>query len=125
MTLVSTHDTKRSEDVRARITVLSQCADRWAQRVRRWNTVCLPPDEGTGLFLWQNMFGVWPASGEVSDQHRRTRRRDSRHVVVLGDPVSRVSKPVGRLCQQRRSGDRIGGALVGAHSNEIEDRKTH
>ena len=67
MVALSTHDTKRSEDVRARITVLSQCADRWAQRVRRWNTVCLPPDEATGLFLWQNIIGVWPVSGDVDE----------------------------------------------------------
>lgn len=70
MVTLSTHDTKRSEDVRARITVLSQCADRWARRVKRWTTVCLPPDEGTGLFLWQNIIGVWPVSGDVDDSVR-------------------------------------------------------
>ncbi|MUL63618.1 malto-oligosyltrehalose synthase [Mycobacterium sp. CBMA 234] len=70
MVCLSTHDTKRSEDVRARITALSQCADQWAQRVRRWNVVCVPPDEGTALFVWQNIIGVWPTSGEVSDQLR-------------------------------------------------------
>ncbi len=70
MVTLSTHDTKRSEDVRARITALSQCADLWAGRVRRWNTVCVPPDEGTGLFLWQNIIGVWPVSGEVDDALR-------------------------------------------------------
>jgi (1->4)-alpha-D-glucan 1-alpha-D-glucosylmutase len=70
MVTLSTHDTKRSEDVRARITVLSQCADRWVQRIRRWNTVCVPPDEGTGLFLWQNIIGVWPAAGDVDNSIR-------------------------------------------------------
>ncbi|MDR3660028.1 MAG: malto-oligosyltrehalose synthase [Mycobacterium sp.] len=70
MVTLSTHDTKRGEDVRARITVLSQCAERWSQRVHRWNTVCQPPDEGTGLFLWQNIIGAWPVSGEVDDTVR-------------------------------------------------------
>lgn len=70
MVTLSTHDTKRGEDVRARITVLSQCAERWVQRVRRWNAVCVPPDEGTGLFLWQNIIGVWPAAGDVDDAVR-------------------------------------------------------
>lgn len=70
MVTLSTHDTKRGEDVRARITVLSQCAERWAERVRRWHAVCVPPDEGTGLFLWQNIIGVWPAAGEVDDAVR-------------------------------------------------------
>jgi (1->4)-alpha-D-glucan 1-alpha-D-glucosylmutase len=70
MVTLSTHDTKRGEDVRARITVLSQCADRWVQRVGRWNSVCVPPDENTGLFLWQNIIGVWPAPGDVDDTLR-------------------------------------------------------
>lgn len=70
MVTLSTHDTKRGEDVRARITALSQCAEQWVQRVRRWNTVCVPPDEGTGLFLWQNIIGVWPVAGDVDDAVR-------------------------------------------------------
>jgi (1->4)-alpha-D-glucan 1-alpha-D-glucosylmutase len=70
MVTLSTHDTKRAEDVRARITVLSQCAEQWAQRVRRWDAVCVPPDEGTGLFLWQNIIGVWPAADDVDDTVR-------------------------------------------------------
>ncbi|MEZ0052834.1 (1-_4)-alpha-D-glucan 1-alpha-D-glucosylmutase [Mycobacterium sp. MAA66] len=70
MITLSTHDTKRSEDVRARISVLSQLADEWSIRVARWNYICLPPDPVTGLFLWQNIFGVWPASGEVGDELR-------------------------------------------------------
>ncbi|MGU3499133.1 malto-oligosyltrehalose synthase [Mycobacterium sp. C31M] len=70
MVTLSTHDTKRSEDVRARIGVLSQVADRWSAQVARWSAIVLPPDAATGLFLWQNIFGVWPADGEVSDTLR-------------------------------------------------------
>lgn len=70
MITLSTHDTKRGEDVRARISVLSQLADEWAARVGRWNYVCAPPEPVTGLFMWQNIFGVWPASGDVDDALR-------------------------------------------------------
>lgn len=63
MTTLSTHDTKRGEDVRARIGVLSQVADTWADAVAAWNDITPPPDAGTALFLLQNMFGVWPADG--------------------------------------------------------------
>jgi (1->4)-alpha-D-glucan 1-alpha-D-glucosylmutase len=66
MTTLSTHDTKRGEDVRARIGVLSQVPSLWAEFVARWETVTPAPDPATGLFLWQNIFGVWPACGEVS-----------------------------------------------------------
>lgn len=68
MTTLSTHDTKRGEDVRARIGVLSQVASWWAQRVQQWEAVVPSPDPGTGLFLWQNIFGVWPVDGEITDE---------------------------------------------------------
>ena len=58
------------EDVRARIGVLSQVPSLWAQLVDRWEAHTLP-DPLTGLFLWQNIFGVWPADGVVSTELRR------------------------------------------------------
>ncbi|WP_051407084.1 malto-oligosyltrehalose synthase [Nocardia sp. CNY236] len=63
MTTLSTHDTKRGEDVRARIGVLSQVADIWARCVDSWLEITPAPDGATALFLLQNMFGVWPADG--------------------------------------------------------------
>ena len=62
MTALSTHDTKRGEDVRARIGVLSQVPSLWAEFVARWEELAPSPDVATGLFLWQNIFGVWPAA---------------------------------------------------------------
>jgi len=68
MVALSTHDTKRGEDVRARIGVLSQVPSLWAEFVGRWSLAAPPPDAATALFLWQNIFGVWPADGAVSDE---------------------------------------------------------
>ncbi|HEV7581086.1 MAG TPA: malto-oligosyltrehalose synthase [Mycobacterium sp.] len=70
MTTLSTHDTKRGEDVRARIGVLSQVPSLWTEFVARWELEAPSPDAATGQFLWQNIFGVWPLSGEVTDQLR-------------------------------------------------------
>lgn len=71
MTTLSTHDTKRGEDVRARIGVLSQCPELWADRIDRWAAlVPSPPDPATGLLLWQTLFGVWPDDGAVTDELR-------------------------------------------------------
>ncbi len=67
MTTLSTHDTKRGEDVRARIGVLSQVPSLWAEFVGAWERRMPSPDPMTGLFLWQNMFGVWPLDGVVHD----------------------------------------------------------
>jgi (1->4)-alpha-D-glucan 1-alpha-D-glucosylmutase len=72
MNATSTHDTKRSEDVRARINVLSELADEWQMRVlrwSRWNEACKPtvdgnpiPDANTELLIYQTMVGAWPLS---------------------------------------------------------------
>ncbi|MFC4602101.1 malto-oligosyltrehalose synthase [Rhodococcus kronopolitis] len=70
MTTLSTHDTKRGEDVRARIGVLSELAGQWSRRVREWERTTPSPDGVTGLFLWQNIFGVWPADGPVEQALR-------------------------------------------------------
>lgn len=70
MITLSTHDTKRGEDVRARIGVLSQVPARWGESVRRWEQLIPSPDPLTGLFLWQNIFGVWPANGIVTESFR-------------------------------------------------------
>ncbi len=71
MTTLSTHDTKRGEDVRARITVLSQVPGLWSETVSRCQDSAPSPDPATGLFLLQNIFGVWPADGEVNPALRR------------------------------------------------------
>ncbi|WP_179474959.1 malto-oligosyltrehalose synthase [Mycolicibacterium vinylchloridicum] len=70
MTTLSTHDTKRGEDVRARIGVLSQVPSLWAEFVASWQTTTPAPDPATALFLLQNIFGVWPADGQVTDELR-------------------------------------------------------
>jgi (1->4)-alpha-D-glucan 1-alpha-D-glucosylmutase len=71
MVSLSTHDTKRGEDVRARIGLLSQVPSLWAELVGKWTLVARPPDAGTALFLWQNIFGVWPADGDITDELRQ------------------------------------------------------
>jgi (1->4)-alpha-D-glucan 1-alpha-D-glucosylmutase len=65
MIALSTHDTKRGEDVRARIGVLSQVPSLWAELAGKWALVTPPPDAVAGLFLLQNMFGVWPVDGVI------------------------------------------------------------
>ena len=47
MLATSTHDTKRSEDVRARISLLAEIPERWAEAVRRWVRAQRPAQAGT------------------------------------------------------------------------------
>ena len=71
MTTLTTHDTKRGEDVRARIGVLSQVPSLWSEMVQAWQNAAPAPDRATGLFLLQNLFGVWPADGVVTPELRQ------------------------------------------------------
>ena len=70
MTTLTTHDTKRGEDVRARIGVLSQVPSLWTEMVNAWARRLPAVDATTGLFLWQNIFGIWPVDGHVDDTLR-------------------------------------------------------
>ena len=73
MLATSTHDTKRSEDVRARLAALSELAEEWSRAVRRWQTMNLKhrreidgetaPDANEEYLLYQTLLGAWPLEG--------------------------------------------------------------
>jgi (1->4)-alpha-D-glucan 1-alpha-D-glucosylmutase len=57
----STHDTKRGEDVRARLAVLSEWPNRWWAMADRWSgRLGAGLDPADALLLWQTMAGAWP-----------------------------------------------------------------
>jgi (1->4)-alpha-D-glucan 1-alpha-D-glucosylmutase len=74
---LSTHDTKRSEDVRARINVLSEIPDAWFAALARWSELNKrhrvsiedhdAPDGNEEYYFYQNLLGAWPI-GEIDDQ---------------------------------------------------------
>jgi len=64
MTTLSTHDTKRSEDVRARLAVLTEIPGEWTSQVRTWAAAHPLPDRSLELLAWQNLVGAWPISVE-------------------------------------------------------------
>ena len=70
MLTLSTHDTKRSADVRARIAVLSQIPTEWEAAVRRWSEhndryrAQGYPDRGLEYVLYQTLVGAWPIDEE-------------------------------------------------------------
>ena len=62
----STHDSKRSEDVRARLCALSELASGWAPTVRDWASRYghLDPGGDAMLILLQTLVGAWPIDAE-------------------------------------------------------------
>ncbi len=85
LSATSTHDTKRSEDVRARINVLSELPREWATRVRRWRRLNETqktridggeiPSRNEEYFLYQTLLGAWPFASLDSAAYRDFCRR--------------------------------------------------
>jgi (1->4)-alpha-D-glucan 1-alpha-D-glucosylmutase len=77
MLATSTHDTKRSEDVRARINVLSELPDDWRRALSRWSRLnrrkrievdgSLAPDRNEEYLLYQTLLGAWPFEPTTDD----------------------------------------------------------
>jgi (1->4)-alpha-D-glucan 1-alpha-D-glucosylmutase len=59
MVTLSTHDTKRGEDVRARITVLAEEPGHWERALDELLRLAPVPDPGFGSLLWQAVLGAW------------------------------------------------------------------
>jgi (1->4)-alpha-D-glucan 1-alpha-D-glucosylmutase len=120
----STHDTKRGEDVRARINVLSELPQEWRRRLNlwaRWNTKKkkivdrqTAPDRNEEIFLYETLLGAWPLDARDMPAfrkrmkayvikatreamvHTRWTRPNVEHERALTDFVSAIIKP-GRL----------------------------
>jgi len=81
----STHDSKRSEDVRARINVLSEMPTRWSKQVERWMRMnrlkkteldkVSAPDANDEYLLYQTLLGVWP--NDITSEHLNRDKLDN------------------------------------------------
>ncbi|MCC5637217.1 malto-oligosyltrehalose synthase [Nostoc sp. CHAB 5844] len=66
MNATATHDTKRGEDVRARLNVLSEIPQEWEQQVNNWSELNQEhrsnnlPDRNDEYFLYQTLVGAFP-----------------------------------------------------------------
>jgi (1->4)-alpha-D-glucan 1-alpha-D-glucosylmutase len=75
MTTLSTHDTKRGEDVRARISVLAEVADEWSSAVTAWVSRLGFPDPTLANLLFQAAVGAWPLEpGRLHDYAEKAAR---------------------------------------------------
>ncbi len=72
MLATATHDTKRGEDTRARLAVLSEMPDEWARHVQAWSRILRArrgdieatgaPDRGDEYMFYQLLVGTWPVA---------------------------------------------------------------
>jgi (1->4)-alpha-D-glucan 1-alpha-D-glucosylmutase len=93
MTALSTHDTKRAEDVRARLVLLSECAAEWGDAVTRWHAAARPyrsaagPDAATEQLVWQTLVGAWPLSADRAVAYVEKATREAKARTSWVDPV--------------------------------------
>ncbi len=92
MTTLSTHDTKRQEDVRARLAVLAESATAWAAEVSSWHRYAQRlasrrhPDADTEYLLWQTLVGVWPIRESRLTGYLLKAMREAKTVTSWTDP---------------------------------------
>lgn len=101
MLSTSTHDTKRSEDVRARLNVISEMPGAWGEAVQRWFALTEPyrspagpdldplthepvnpggrwPDRNTEYLFYQNLVGAWPLDEERALEYMKKAVREAK-----------------------------------------------
>ena len=86
MLATSTHDTKRSEDVRARISLLSEIPDRWADFARRWVRTDGPVDANAQYLLLQSLVGAWPLDADRAAAYMEKASKEAKEHTSWIDP---------------------------------------
>jgi (1->4)-alpha-D-glucan 1-alpha-D-glucosylmutase len=86
----STHDTKRSEDVRSRLNVLSEMPRDWQRALQRWQSMnrdkkteldgAEVPDANEEYLLYQTLVGAWPLQAMDEETHRHFVERIERYM---------------------------------------------
>ncbi|HEV2704470.1 MAG TPA: malto-oligosyltrehalose synthase, partial [Pyrinomonadaceae bacterium] len=81
----ATHDTKRGEDTRARIDVLSEIPEEWTRALHRWREMNRAhkssaegreiPDANEEYLIYQTLVGTWPLAGMNEAEHARYTQR--------------------------------------------------
>jgi (1->4)-alpha-D-glucan 1-alpha-D-glucosylmutase len=86
MTTLSTHDTKRGEDTRARISVLSEMPERWEAALSELREATPLGDGPFENLLWQAAIGAWPVSAERLHAYAEKASREAGNSTNWLDP---------------------------------------
>ena len=109
LSATSTHDTKRGEDVRARINVLSEIPDEWRRRVSVWQklnrshrtTVDAQPTPGanTEYLIYQTLVGAWPIGIERFRAYLLKAIREAKSHTSWINPNTRYNDAITRFAE--------------------------
>lgn len=99
----STHDTKRSEDVRARLNVLSEIPGEWREAVSRWSELLATeqgdglPDRNTEYLLYQTLVGAWPITADRAKQYMQKAVREAKQRTSWLSPDENFERTVAQF----------------------------
>ena len=97
MTTIATHDTKRGEDVRARLAVLAELPDEWAALVRQLMASAPLPDTPFGYLLWQTIVGAGFIARERMHAYAEKAMREAATSTTWTDPNAEFETAVHAL----------------------------
>ncbi|MDU0325836.1 malto-oligosyltrehalose synthase [Microbacterium sp. KSW2-21] len=118
MTTLSTHDTKRGEDTRARIAVLAEMPERWAARLEEFRGIASTGHGPFDALLWQAIVGAWPASASTPGGLKDYRER----LHAYAEKAAREASEVTGWWEQDEAFEERMHALVDAATGPAAER---
>lgn len=124
MNATATHDTKRGEDARMRINILSEISEQWMEKVAEWRKVNRPlrtmigdveaPSTNDEYFLYQSLVGGFPADLKVTGEF--SERLKNYFIKVLREAKTHTSWDEPKEEYERACAAFIDGMLEEKHS---------
>ncbi len=117
MTTLSTHDTKRGEDLRARLTVLTERPGEWAAAVADWHerarALGAAPEPDTEYLMWQTLAGAWPIEPDRLTEYLYKAMREAKTRTSWTDQDTAYEDAVAGLARAVLADAGLAGSIAG------------
>ncbi|MEO7005512.1 MAG: malto-oligosyltrehalose synthase [Terrimesophilobacter sp.] len=120
MTTLSTHDTKRGEDVRARISVLAEIPEEWTSALSHLRELAPLGDGPLESLLWQAILGAWPATRERLHAYAEKASREAGNSTSWDRPNERFESRMHALIDSAFDNPEV-EAIVGSLVRRVQD----
>jgi (1->4)-alpha-D-glucan 1-alpha-D-glucosylmutase len=117
MLATTTHDTKRSEDTRTRMYLISEVPELWKRAVRKWSRINDAhrsndfPDRNIEYHLYQVMFGAWPIEKARLLEYAQKASREAKSYTSWTDPNEKYESALRRFIEQMYANDEFVGSF--------------
>jgi (1->4)-alpha-D-glucan 1-alpha-D-glucosylmutase len=125
MTTLSTRDTKRSEDVRARIAVLAELPERWGEVLGELRGIASTGHGPLDSLLWQAAVGAWPITSERLLAYAQKAAREASESTAWQHPDAAFEKGLEAIAEAANGGakpvlERFAAEIIGSgRSNSL------